>query len=167
MSGTARAPDPVSAPSWYDGLDQTTDSPPPPAPGFGTGLPTPSAQRIVCPWQSFQTACVPADPPLSAVPPALTTFGCEPGSSTASARLAPWFGKQSSEPASPDAAIMVCPCRAMREKIPFSSARKLGSLPWMNCSQLPQLVVTTRAVSLLAIWLKRSREAASLSLGAS
>ncbi len=78
------------------------------------------------------------------MPPALTTVGCDPGSSTPRA-LEPG---QSSEPESPDAAIIVCPCRAMREKIVFSA---WSVAPAVTASQLPQLVVTTWALSSPAI----------------
>ena len=86
------------------------------------------------------------------------TSGWEPGSSTASSL--PPVGRQSSEPESPDAAIIVCPCRAIREKIAFSAAKSLGA---RSASQSPQLVVTTCAVSSLAIRLKRSMAVTSLS----
>ena len=62
---------------------------------------------------------------------------------------------------------MVCPCRDMRSKIPFSVWRKGGSVLWMLASQSPQLVVTTRALSSLAIRLNRSAAATSEPFGAS
>ena len=71
---------------------------------------------------------------------------------------------QSSEPESPDAAIIVCPCRARREKIVFSA---WSVPPAVKASQLPQLVVTTWAVSSPAIRLNMSRAWASLSFGVS
>ena len=122
-----------------------------------------------CPSQSFHTTCDDADALGSDVPPALTTSGCEPGSSTARFDGWPRFesGKQSSEPASPDAATMVCPCRDMRSKIPFSVWRKAGSVLWMLASQSPQLVVTTWALSSLAIRLNTSAAATSEPFGAS
>ncbi len=55
---------------------------------------------------------------------------------------------QSSEPESPEAAITVCPCRAMRWKIPFSVWRSPGAT---SASQFPQLEVTTWELSSLAI----------------
>ena len=55
------------------------------------GVPPPAAPSVVLcaqstvePWQSFQTVCAATAPLGRAVPPALTTSGCEPGSSTAS-----------------------------------------------------------------------------------
>ncbi len=113
--------------------------------------------------QSFHTTCEAADALPIDVPPALTTFGWDPGSSTAS-----WVvlsvGKQSSDPESPDAAIMVCPCRAMRAKIPFSVWRSAWG---RSASHAPQLVVTTWATLSLAIRLNRSNAWASLPLGPS
>ncbi len=97
------------------------------------------------------------------VPPALTTSGCDPGSSTASPLL-PSVGKQSSEPESPEAAMTVWPCIAMRWKIPFSVWRSLAG---MSCSHTPQLVLTTCELSSLAMRLNRSKACASLPFGAS
>ena len=97
------------------------------------------------------------------VPPALTTLGCDPGSSTARPEV-PSVGRQSSEPESPEAAMTVWPCSAMRWKIPFSVWRSLAA---MSCSHTPQLVVTTCELSSLAMRLKRSKAWASLPLGAS
>ena len=57
-------------------------------------------------WQSFHTVCAEAVPLLIVVPPALTTLGWAPGSSMANAVEA-LSGKQSSDPESPEAAIMV------------------------------------------------------------
>jgi hypothetical protein len=77
----------------------------------------------------------------------------------------PSDGKQSSDPESPAAAIAVWPCDAMRANMPLSvwmSAR------FMSFSQMPQLVVTTWALSSLAIRLSRSSESESVfPLGAS
>ena len=94
------------------------------------------------------------------MPPALTTVGCDPGSSTPRA----FDPAQSSEPVSPEAAIIVCPCRAMREKIVFSACRVA---PAVIASQLPQLVVTTWAVSSPAMRLNMSSAWRSLSFGVS
>ncbi len=118
MSGTARLAFEVS-PFWNEGRLHTAEKPPPPAPGIGTGLVNPSAHAMVAPWQLFQTTWEEAGAPLgSLVPPALTTSGWDPGSSTARAVLcAGGLGKQSSDPESPEAAIMVWPCIAMRWKI--------------------------------------------------
>ena len=70
-------------PGWYEGLGHTVDDPPPPAP-----LPFPprelAAHEGGWPMQSFHTTCDDADALGREVPPALTTSGCEPGSSTAS-----------------------------------------------------------------------------------
>ena len=60
--------------------------------------------------------------------------------------------------------MTVCPWSDMRAKIWFSVCR---SAVGIRASQLPQLVVTTWAVSSLAIRLKRSKASASLLLGAS
>ncbi len=120
-------------------------------------------QSVVEPWQSFQTDCEETDASGRDVPPALTTSGCDPGSSTAS-WPDPFVGRQSSEPASPEAAITVCPCRAIRWKMPFSVCRSARD---MLASHTPQLVVTTCALSSLAMRLKRSSAWASLPLGAS
>ncbi len=98
------------------------------------------------------------------------TSGCEPGSSTANdvskAGMPPpaVAEKQSADPASPAAAIMVWPCIAMRWKIWFSVSRSVDGI---DGSQLPQLVVTTDAESSLAMRLKRSKAWASLLFGAS
>ena len=113
--------------------------------------------------QSFQTVWDETEPLGSEVPPALTTSGCDPGSSTAS-WVEPFVGRQSSEPSSPEAAITVCPCMAIRSKMPFSVCRSVAD---MFASHTPQLVVTTCAPSSLAIRLKRSKACASLPLGAS
>jgi len=75
--------------------------------------------------------------------------------------------KQSSEPESPDAAMTVWPCRAMRSKMAFSLAKYGGSVDWIANSQLPQLVVTVEALSSLAIRLYMSNACASVPLGAS
>ena len=120
-------------------------------------------QSVTEPSQSFQTDCAETEPLVKAVPPALTTSGCDPGSSTAS-WSEPFVGRQSSEPASPDAAITVCPCRAMRWKIPFSVCRSAAG---MLASHTPQLVVTTCELSSPAMRLKRSNACASSPLGAS
>ncbi len=120
--------------------------------------------------QSFHTVWAPTPEFGRVVPPALMTSGCEPGSSTArfvsKAGMPPLATaeKQSVEPASPDAAIIVWPCRAMRWKIWLSVLRSPAD---RAASQLPQLVVTTCAASSLAMWLKRSNAWASFSFGAS
>jgi hypothetical protein len=121
------------------------------------------AHSVDAPSQSFQTVCDDADGLVKEVPPALTTSGWDPGSSTASA-VELLVGKQSSEPVSPDAAMTVCPCTAIRWKIPFSVWRSAAGIA---ASQTPQLVETTWELSSLAIRLKRSKAWASSLLGAS
>src|ERR1700733_9478988 len=109
MSGTARqAPSsqgsvPLPVGVGCPGLaGHSREDPPPPDPRLAS-----PAHATPEPWQSFHTDCDEADAVGREVPPALTTSGCDPGSSTAS-----WLvrsgGEQSSEPASPDAAITVC-----------------------------------------------------------
>ena len=112
----------------------------------------------------FQTVCAPADAPANEVPPTLTTVGWEPGSSTASPVFWELSGKQSSDPASPEAASTVCPWAAIWEKMPFSAS--MSDVP-TTCSQLPPLVVTTRALSSLAMRWNRSSAPASSTFGAS
>ena len=65
------------------------------------------AGRAGGPWQSFHTVCAEAVALFNVVPPVLTTLGCEPGSSMANGDGSWLSGKQSSDPASPEAAIMV------------------------------------------------------------
>ena len=60
--------------------------------------------------------------------------------------------------------MTVCPCTAMRWKMPFSVWRSAAGI---SASQTPQLVVTTCELSSLAIRLNRSKACESSLLGAS
>ena len=108
--------------------------------------------------QSFHTTCDDADALGREVPPALTTSGCEPGSSTASEVGGPGWGPGSSPRSRrrPTPRRWSAPAAAMRSKIPFSVWRKAASVLWMLASQSPQLVVTTWALSSTAMRLNRS-----------
>ena len=116
------------------------------------------------PWQSFQTTWDDADALVSDVPPALTTSGCEPGSSTA--RLCGPVGRE--------AVLGAGVARRGDHGLPLhghpledlvlglASRRRR-----VDASQSPQLVVTTWALSSLAMRLNRSKAWASSPFGAS
>src|SRR6185437_10544520 len=159
MSGTCRHPGlqvDTPAAGCHDGLAYTVESPPPPAPPFS------SQPNATAPWQSFHTgSCfgsVTATPRFIEVPPTPVTSGSLAGESTASAVL-PLACRQSSEPLSPVAAKIDCPCAAACVN---SECSALRSLALSYFSQMPQLVDTVCALSSLTIadhtWMLPSSE---------
>ena len=114
-----------------------------------TPPPDASPRQLCCTLQSFQTDSCTGEMLSTLSPPTPVTSGWEAGSSTAAAVSSGPVGgdwaMQSDEPLSPEAANTVWPWAAICSKIGASSAWSL------NASQIPHEMLTTWAVSSVAI----------------